>query len=73
MIFTSLRFLSLLINSSSRSLLDIIKIIKLKKTIRICKIIEKPPIKELRNAKAMIIKVDLKNTWYLNTATIDSE
>ena len=73
MFLISPRLLWLFIKSFFTSLLEIIKIIKLKITIKICKTIEKFPKYEFRNAKAIIIIVDLNNTWYLKTAIIESE
>ena len=59
--------------SFSCSLWETIKIKRLKITIDIWKNIERNPKKEFRYAKAISIKVDLRKTWYLNTAIMESE
>ena len=51
----------------------VIRIITGTDVAKICKTINKFPKYEFRNAKAIIIIVDLKNTWYLKTAIIESE
>ena len=62
MVLTSSRFLWLLIKSFSISRFDTKNIIRLKITIKICKVVVKFPQLELRYAKPIIIKADLRNT-----------
>ena len=57
----------------SLSLLDIMKISKLKNTIKICANNTTWPNIFVKKNKKKIMKDDLKNTVYLNTAIIEKE
>ena len=67
------KLFSLLISSSSFSLNETVKIIKLNKITKIWKKIDMFPRKILEYANAITMKVDLKKTWYLKTAIIENE